>query len=66
MSERQVELEVLRYNPETDREPHFQRYSIACREEWVVLDALNLVKETSIRRFPTAGRATWRCAAAAA
>ena len=46
MSERQVELEVLRYNPETDREPRFQRYSVTCREEWVVLDALNHVKES--------------------
>jgi len=43
---RRVELEVLRYNPETDREPHFQRYSVECQEEWVVLDALNHVKET--------------------
>ena len=42
---RKVELEVLRYNPETDREPHFQRYSVDCQEEWVVLDALNHVKE---------------------
>jgi fumarate reductase iron-sulfur subunit len=46
MSERAVELEVLRYNPETDREPRFQRYSVSCREEWVVLDALNHIKET--------------------
>ena len=46
MSERVVELEVLRYNPETDSEPRFQRYSVACRDEWVVLDALNHVKET--------------------
>ena len=46
MSERVVELEVLRYNPETDKEPHFQRYSVACEDEWVVLDALNKVKET--------------------
>ena len=46
MGERQIELEVLRYNPETDSEPRFQRYSVACRDEWVVLDALNHVKET--------------------
>ena len=46
MSERLVELEVLRYNPETDSEPHFQRYSVSCEEEWVVLDALNRIKET--------------------
>jgi fumarate reductase iron-sulfur subunit len=45
MSERRVELEVLRYNPEVDREPHFQRYSVDCPEEWVVLDALNHIKE---------------------
>jgi fumarate reductase iron-sulfur subunit len=45
MSERRLELEVLRYNPEADREPHFQRYDVECREEWVVLDALNHVKE---------------------
>ena len=46
MSERRVDLEVLRYNPELDREPHFQRYSVDCPEEWVVLDALNHIKET--------------------
>jgi len=46
MSDRTVELEVLRYNPETDREPHFQRYSVSCPEEWVVLDALNHIKES--------------------
>ena len=41
MSERLVQLEVLRYNPETDTEPHFQRYEVPCKKEWVVLDALN-------------------------
>lgn len=46
MGERLVELEVLRYHPETDSEPHFQRYAATCREEWVVLDALNHIKET--------------------
>ena len=46
MGARQVELEVLRYHPEKDPAPHFQRYSVECREEWVVLDALNHVKDT--------------------
>ena len=46
MSERIVELEVLRFNPDTDSEPHFQRYSVPCMNEWVVLDALNHVKES--------------------
>ena len=45
MSERQIQLEVLRYNPETDSEPHFQTYSVPCLNEWVVLDALNYVKD---------------------
>jgi fumarate reductase iron-sulfur subunit len=42
---RLVELDVLRYDPEADSEPHFQRYSVPCAEEWFVLDALNAVKE---------------------
>ena len=45
MSERQIELEVLRYDPEADSEPKFQTYSVPCQEEWVVLDALNYVKD---------------------
>jgi fumarate reductase iron-sulfur subunit len=45
MSERQIELEVLRYRPEMDDKPFFQSYSVPCEEEWVVLDALNYVKD---------------------
>jgi fumarate reductase iron-sulfur subunit len=44
MSERAVDLHVLRYNPETDKEPRWQQYSVPYNEEWVVLDALNYVK----------------------
>jgi len=45
MSERQIQLEVLRYNPETDTAPRIQTYSVPCLNEWVVLDALNYVKD---------------------
>ncbi|MBI4195508.1 MAG: succinate dehydrogenase/fumarate reductase iron-sulfur subunit [Betaproteobacteria bacterium] len=45
MSERRVSLEVLRYDPETDSEPRFQRYPVPYHEEWVVLDALNYIKD---------------------
>jgi len=45
MSQRIVQLEVLRYRPEQDSEPFFQTYSVPCEEEWVVLDALNYVKD---------------------
>ena len=40
-----ITLEVLRYHPETDSEPHFQRYTVPYKDEWVVLDALNHVKD---------------------
>ena len=45
MSERMIQLEVLRYRPEQDNEPFFQTYTVPCEEEWVVLDALNYVKD---------------------
>ena len=45
MSERKITLEVLRYRPEIETEPVFETYTVPCREEWVVLDALNYVKD---------------------
>ncbi len=39
------QLEVLRYDPEIDTVPHFQSYEVPCQEDWVVLDAINYVKE---------------------
>lgn len=45
MSERVIELEILRYDPEQDTEPRFQIYTVPYREDWVVLDAINYVKD---------------------
>nr|VFJ96465.1 MAG: fumarate reductase iron-sulfur subunit [Candidatus Kentron sp. LFY]VFJ98968.1 MAG: fumarate reductase iron-sulfur subunit [Candidatus Kentron sp. LFY]VFK20128.1 MAG: fumarate reductase iron-sulfur subunit [Candidatus Kentron sp. LFY] len=46
MSERKINLEVLRYDPDKDSDPRFQTYSqVPCQEDWVVLDALNYVKD---------------------
>jgi fumarate reductase iron-sulfur subunit len=45
MNTRQIELEVMRYDPEQDKEPWFQQYSVPCEEGWAILDALNYVKE---------------------
>jgi fumarate reductase iron-sulfur subunit len=45
MSDVQLELEILRYDPEKDREPSFQTYPVTCKEEWMILDAINYVKE---------------------
>ena len=44
-SEATVILEVFRYHPEQDDAPTFQRYDVPYREDWVVLDALNHVKD---------------------
>ena len=40
-----VTLEVFRYHPDTDTEPSYQTYEVPYREEWVVLDALNWLKD---------------------
>jgi len=45
MSTRQIELEVMRYDPEQDEAPRFQHYSVPCENDWAILDALNYVKE---------------------
>lgn len=45
MSGRTLELEVMRYDPERDAEPHYQHYEVPCHEEWAILDALIYVKE---------------------
>ena len=40
-----ITLEVARYRPETDTEPAFQQYEVPLRSDWVILDALNYVKD---------------------
>ena len=45
MSIRNIELEVMRYDPEKDEAPYFQTYTVPCPEEWVILDALNYVRD---------------------
>jgi fumarate reductase iron-sulfur subunit len=45
MAERTIVLEVFRYRPETEKEPVFQSYTVPFRDDWVVLDALNYLKD---------------------
>jgi succinate dehydrogenase / fumarate reductase iron-sulfur subunit len=40
----QVTFKILRYNPETDTEPHFQEYTIEASENMSVLDCLHRIK----------------------
>ena len=41
-----ITLEVTRYRPEKESEPTLQTYEIPFREDWVVLDGLNHIKDT--------------------
>jgi fumarate reductase iron-sulfur subunit len=41
-----IALEVFRYRPEQEEEPTFQTYEVPLQKDWVVLDALNYIKDT--------------------
>ncbi len=45
MAEPTITLEVFRYRPDTEQEPRFQNFTVPYREDWVVLDALNYLKD---------------------
>jgi len=40
-----ITLEVTRYSPEQESEPRWQEYKVPLRKDWVVLDALNHIKD---------------------
>ena len=40
-----ITLEIFRYHPERDTEPSTQSYEVPYREDWVVLDAINWIKD---------------------
>ena len=45
MSQEKITLEVFRFRPEQEDEPVFQNYEVPLRNDWVVLDALNYLKD---------------------
>ena len=45
MAEKTINLEVFRYHPENEEEPTYQDYEVPYRTDWVVLDALNWIKD---------------------
>jgi fumarate reductase iron-sulfur subunit len=45
MAERTITLEVFRYRPDQDQQPTFQSFTVPFHEDWVVLDALNYLKD---------------------
>ena len=40
-----ITLELTRYRPEEEAEPTLETYEVPCHRDWVVLDALNYVKD---------------------
>jgi len=40
-----ITLEVARYRPEIETEPTFESFEVPLRDDWVVLDALNYIKD---------------------
>jgi fumarate reductase iron-sulfur subunit len=40
-----IELQVFRYRPDTESQPSYQSFKVPYREDWVVLDALNHIKD---------------------
>ncbi len=45
MSESFVIVEVMRYRPEEEAEPSWQSYEVPFHPEWMILDALNYIKD---------------------
>lgn len=45
MPREQMELEILRYDPESDEAPAFESFSVPYHEDWVLLDAINYIKD---------------------
>jgi fumarate reductase iron-sulfur subunit len=45
MAEEKIVLQVLRYRPEQNASPYFQDYEVPYHRDWVVLDALNWIKD---------------------
>ncbi|MCI0626626.1 MAG: succinate dehydrogenase/fumarate reductase iron-sulfur subunit [Acidobacteria bacterium] len=52
-----ITLEVTRYRPEQETEPTFQRFEAPFRKDWVVLDALNYIKD----KLDTSLSYRWSC-----
>ncbi len=40
-----ITLEVFRYRPDQETEPSVDSYEVPCEKDWVVLDALNYIKD---------------------
>ncbi len=40
-----ITVEVARFSPDSDSAPHYQSYQVPLRKDWMILDALNYIKD---------------------
>ncbi len=40
-----ITLQIRRYRPEKQPEPYWESFDVPLRDEWMVLDALNYIKD---------------------
>ncbi|MBR9999098.1 MAG: succinate dehydrogenase iron-sulfur subunit [Cyclobacteriaceae bacterium] len=43
--QQQITLEIFRYNPDDKEGPAYKKYEVPFRKDWVILDALNHIKD---------------------
>jgi len=63
---RKIDIECLRYNPETDAAPRYQTYNVPFTDDMSVLQGLQYIKDELTAASPSAGLAGWRYVVAAA
>ena len=61
-----MKLEIFRYRPEKESEPTFQTFEVPFREDWVVLDAINHIKDEIDGTLSYRWSVKWGSAAVAA
>ena len=61
-----VTLEIFRYRPEESDEPEFQQFEIPYHKDWVLLDAINYVKDYVDGTLSYRWSCPWESAAVAA
>ena len=57
-----MNVEVLRYNPEIDQEPHLSTYQVPYDNQTSLLDALGYIKDKLEPSLLIVGLAVWRSA----
>jgi fumarate reductase iron-sulfur subunit len=43
---KKIKLEIFRYRPDIENKPKYQTYEIPFKNDWVILDGINYIKDT--------------------